>query len=124
MMTSKAPTVVCCLCGGDGYTSAETAANYGRHYGDTTCPSCDGKGKVISRPSKVTVNDRLMFMMGKAKGRGVVLVRGNGESTYYVGLGYLWTSDRGDAFPIPDRKTAQALLDEFPVLEGCRIEER
>ena len=38
--------ITCVLCGGDGYVSADTAESYGRYEGDTTCPSCDGKGKV------------------------------------------------------------------------------
>src|SRR5687768_13499804 len=42
--------VNCPLCGGDGYVSHETAAYYGRPEGDSTCPSCDGRGLVVYRP--------------------------------------------------------------------------
>lgn len=41
---------VCPLCGGDGYVSADTAHTFGRQEGDTTCPSCDGQGRVLYRP--------------------------------------------------------------------------
>jgi DnaJ-class molecular chaperone len=42
--------VPCSLCGGDGYVSRETAEMGGRHHGDTTCPSCDGSGRMPYRP--------------------------------------------------------------------------
>ncbi len=50
--TPKRPgdLVDCRLCGGDGYVSHETASTYGRPAGDSTCPSCDGRGRVPYRP--------------------------------------------------------------------------
>lgn len=73
--TPAGTPVTCPLCGGEGYVSAETAANYGRHHGDTTCPSCDGKGNVPYRaPERRPIHnplpsDRVCVCGGRERAR-------------------------------------------------------
>lgn len=119
-MSSEKTT--CRLCGGYGYVSQETAAMGGRSHGDTRCPSCDGEGRCVSRPCRITVNDRLAALIGARPGVGgpVLLVRNGRHGKFYVSLRYLWASDRERAFPLPSRATALKLMAEFPdVLAGC-----
>jgi hypothetical protein len=55
-MKAKVPgqLITCVLCGGDGYIASryshEESDPYGRPDGDSTCPSCQGSGRVPFRP--------------------------------------------------------------------------